>query len=169
MKLSFWGVVVGGVLALAGACHRNDVINAKPHQDIQVLDGDTLIFEGRWVRIRGIDTAELGPWSKCWSEAALGGASREALEGMLGEGGPWRLRGVTPMGDKGMVVADVFDSAGDSLADTMHVNGYAAKTTGRWDWCGTKPARPVLLGDPEPHGPQTWWPANQMFDPRADD
>ena len=169
MKLSSWAVVGGSVLALTAACHPNDVVTGKPHQDIRVLDGDTLIFEGRWVRIRGIDTAELGPWSKCWSEAALGGASRNALEEMLAGDGPWRLSAVTPTGDQGMVLADVLDPDGYSLADTMHVNGYAAKTPGRWDWCGTRPDRAVSEGDAEPHGPQTWWPANHMFDPRAGD
>lgn len=169
MKLGIWTPVSFMTLALAAACHPTDVITARPHQDIEVLDGDTLIFEGKWVRLRGIDTAELGPWANCWSEAALGGVSRSALEEMLWEGGPWRLVAATPTGDEGMVVADVLNRAGDSLADTMHVNGYAAKTAGRWDWCGTKPEGPVLLGDPEPHGPQTWWPSNHVFDPRAGD
>ncbi|HYD28578.1 hypothetical protein [Brevundimonas sp.] len=169
MKLSSWAVLVGGVLALAGGCHPNDVITVPPHQDIEVLDGDTLIFEGRWVRVRGIDAAELGPWAKCWSEAALGGASRTALEEMLWENGPWRLSSVTPTGDQGMVVADVLGRDGADLADSMAVHGYAAKTSGKWDWCGIKPLRNPREDDPLPRGPNTWWPANHMFDERAGD
>lgn len=161
--------MVGGVLTLAAGCHPNDVIKGHPHQDIEVLDGDTLIFEGRWVRIRGIDTAELGPWAKCWSEAALGGASRAALEQMLLEGGPWRLSSVTPTGEQGLVVADVLGPSGTDLADSMAVSGYAAKTSGKWDWCETKPLREAREDDPLPRGPNTWWPANHMFDERAGD
>ena len=123
MKRSSWAVVVGGVLTLATGCHPNDVIEGRSRQDIEVLDGDTLVFEGRWVRIRGIDAAELGPWANCWSEAALGGASRAALEQMLWEEGPWRLSSVTPTGDQGMVVADVLGPGGADLADSMAVSG----------------------------------------------
>lgn len=154
---------------MVAACHPNDAITAKPHQDIEVLDGDTLIFEGQWVRIRGIDAAELGPWASCWSEAALGGASRQSLEDVLSAGGPWRLAAVTRTANQGMVIADVLGPDSQDVADSMHVHGHAAKTSGKWDWCGTKPTGPVLLGDPMPHGPQTWWPANHMFDPRAGD
>lgn len=169
MKLSAWTVLSFVALTLATACSPDDTITMMPRQDIEVLDGDTLIFEGKWVRIRGIDTPELGPWADCWSEAALGGVSREALEGILWERGPWKLSAATPAGDQGMVVADVLDREGDSLADAMHGSGYAAKTSGRWDWCGMKPNRQVLLGDPKPHGPQTWWPSNHMYDARAGD
>jgi len=68
-----------------------------------------------------------------------------------------------------MVVADVLGKDGADLADSMAVYGYAASTTGKWNWCGTKPLREAREDDPLPRGPNVWWPANQMFDKRAAD
>ena len=68
-----------GCLQLA-ACKADHKLVAKPFQDIRVLDGDTLVVEGQWVRVRGIDAPELGPWARCWADAGLGGASRAVLE-----------------------------------------------------------------------------------------
>ncbi len=70
--------------------------------EIKVLDGDTLLFNGRLVRIAGIDAPELGQTAKCWAEAALGGKARNALESELSspddpfEKRAWELVEVSP-------------------------------------------------------------------------
>jgi endonuclease YncB( thermonuclease family) len=135
-----------------------------------VLDGDTLLIDGHPVRIAEIDAPELGPWARCWAEAALAGHAKHEVERLLAEG-EWRLVDVGAPDAGGRRSARVVGagSSGD-LADNLVVGGFAARTTGRWDWCG----RNANLHDPRddepvPHGPDLWWPSGHMFDPRADD
>ena len=137
-----------------------------------VLDGDTIVDQGRAIRIRGLDTPELGPWAKCWAEAALAGHARENLQSLLADNEKrgWQLRDVSPSDANGKRTARVVDRHGYDIIDDMAVNGYAASATGKWDWCGKDAGlRQVLDGDKPPHGPSLWWPTGQMFDPRAAD
>ena len=152
------------------ACRADYPLPSRPHQDIRVLDGDTLVFEGQWVRVRGIDAPELGPWAKCWAEAGLGGASRDVLEREIHSKGPWRLVRPTQADKRGMVIAGLTNEDGEDLADFMGVYGYAANTDGQWDWCGLDAnLHSPSEDEPRPHGPNLWWPANHMFDERAGD
>jgi len=59
---------------------------------------------------------------------------------------------------------------GEELADILEVNGYAARTTTRWDWCGDDAnLHDPDQDEPEPHGPNLWWPSGHVFDARASD
>jgi len=161
-------VVLSGIHT--AACMGDFALPAETHQDIKVLDGDTLIFEGQWVRIRGIDAPELGPWAKCWAEAGLGGASRDVLQRAIYSEGPWRLVQPDEPNERGMVVAGLVSEDGEDLADYMGVYGYAATTDGEWDWCGLDAnLHSPTEDEPRPHGPNLWWPTNHMFDERAGD
>jgi hypothetical protein len=74
---------------------------------MRALDGDTLLFDDKVVRIAGIDAPELGPSANCWAEAALGGASRnalaEAIEGPLAR--DWQLAEISAPDDSGRIRA----------------------------------------------------------------
>ena len=137
-----------------------------------VLDGDTLVVDGSAFHVAGIDAPELGPWARCWAEAALAGHARHNLESLLGDGDRrgWQLRDVSAPDAHGKRTARLVDREGFDIIDDMVVYGYAASTSGRWDWCGgNADLRPVLDGAKPPHGPSLWWPAAHMFDPRAAD
>ncbi|HEU0100645.1 MAG TPA: hypothetical protein VFQ67_17940 [Allosphingosinicella sp.] len=146
--------------------------SSLPAYDIRVLDGDTLLFGGTLVRLAGIDAPELGPWAKCWAEAALAGHSRAYLEAELHrrDHGDWSLSGASAPDPAGRRVAGLVRKDGEDMADLMVVYGYAARTTGKWDWCGRGPGlRQPLEDDPPPHGPGLWWPTAHMYDARAAD
>ena len=137
-----------------------------------VLDGDTVVVDGSAFHIAGIDAPELGPWAKCWAEAALAGHARDKLQTLLSEpqGRGWQLRDLSAPDAHGKRTGRLVDRDGYDITDDMVVYGYAASTTGKWDWCGTNAGlRQVLDGDKPPHGPNLWWPTAHMFDPRADD
>lgn len=134
------------------------------------LDGDTIIDEGRAVHIRGMDAPELGPWAKCWAEAALAGHARDNLQSLLNDNDRrgWRWRNLSRVDEKGNWSAHVVDRQGFDIVDSMVVSGFAAKTAVRWDWCGKDSGlRQVMDGDKPPHGPSLWWPTGRMYDPRA--
>jgi endonuclease YncB( thermonuclease family) len=162
------------VLGLTQCGVPRDVMTSKfITQEIKVLDGDTVIFEGKHIRVLGIDAPELGPWAKCWAEAALAGHSKQVLEDMLvnnPEAGAWKLTNVSDVNTKKLTRANLVREDGEDVADSMVVYGSAAKTTGKWDWCGNNAnLHSVEEGEPEPYGPNLWWPTGPMFDERAAD
>lgn len=146
-----------------------------PPVEIEVLDGDTLLFNGKLVRIAGIDAPELGQSAKCWAEAALGGESRNALESALWARASngfdqWELVEVSPPDAEGRIRANLVTKAGRDIRDEMVVDGHAAETDGAWDWCG----RGADFHSPHvdqraPHGPNIWRPAEHIYDRRAAD
>ena len=145
---------------------------APPH-DFRVLDGDTLLLDGAPIRVAGIDAPELGPWAQCWAEAALAGHAKDHLERALHGGsarGDWSLADESPPDSRGRRTARLVGKGGDDIADLMVVAGVAARTAGRWDWCGPDAdLHDPLDGEPQPYGPSLWWPTNRMFDERAAD
>lgn len=158
-----WGCLLVG-------CQAESRLDALHRQNIEVLDGDTLLFDGQWVRVRGIDAPELGPWAECWAEAGLGGASRDAMEDAIRSGAPWSLVRPSEPDERGMVTADLVSEDLGEVADNMTVNGYAASTDGEWDWCGTDgDLRAAHLNAQRPHGPNLWWPSGRVYDERAGD
>jgi endonuclease YncB( thermonuclease family) len=145
---------------------------SQSFRGMTALDGDTVVANGSAFHVAGIDAPELGPWAKCWAEAALAGHAREALQGLLGakDRRGWQLRDVSAPDANGKRTARLVDQKGYDIKDDMIVDGYAASTSGRWDWCGGNAGlRQVLDGDQPPHGPNLWWPTAHMFDPRAAD
>lgn len=171
MKPAGAAIVLATCGSLLTACQAEEPTPAPPPtypiRDIKVLDGDTLIFEGRWIRVRGIDAPELRPWADCWAEAGLGRASFHALvEAIQSE--DWSVVRADPADEHGMVVADLINEDGEDLAYDMVRYGYAAKTDGQWDWCG----RNSYMGPPaqgDRSGPDIWWPRDHGFDERAND
>lgn len=148
-------------------------MSSAPRQDFQVLDGDTLLFGGALVRVAGIDAPELGPWAKCWAEAALAGHSKDHLERELFDGrqyGGWSLAGASAPDSAGRRTARLVRKDGEDMSDLMAVHGYAARTTERWDWCGKDAdLHQPTVDEPPPYGPNLWWPTAHMFDARAAD
>ncbi|HEX6376303.1 MAG TPA: hypothetical protein VFZ91_11350 [Allosphingosinicella sp.] len=161
------------LLALSLCSATAASVDPAPRQDFRVLDGDTLLLDGKPIRIAGIDAPELGPWAKCWAEAALAGHAREYLEREFYAGleqGGWSPAGASAPDAQGRRTARLVRGDGEELADLMVIYGYAARTTGRWDWCGKDAdLHQPLQDEPPPHGPNLWWPSAHMFDARAAD
>lgn len=155
----------------ADQIHRNDsswVEHAPARTDFDsVLDGDTVVQHGVAYHVHGIDAAELGPWAKCWAEAALAGKSRSFLDVQLRRTVYTLTEPRTDVA--GRMSARFVDKDGYDIADHMHVNGDAALTDQRWDWCGKEtPLKPVQ-GEKPPAGPTLWWPSGHVYDARAND
>jgi endonuclease YncB( thermonuclease family) len=164
-------IQIAALLAIATFTASASNSPSAPHP-LGVLDGDTVVVDGSAFHVAGIDAPELGPWAKCWGEAALAGHARDQLQRLLGDTDErgWQLRDVSAPDAQGKRTARIVDRAGYDINDDMVVYGYAASTSGRWDWCGGNAGlRQVLDGDQPPHGPGLWWPTAHMFDPRAAD
>lgn len=166
-------------LALNACKAPNDVVNEplmRSAQEISVLDGDTVIVDGVLIRLADVDAPELGPWAKCWAEAALAGHARIEAQTLLKDaamrGDRWKVVSASEADADadGRVRARVLSERGEDLSDSLVVSGFAAKTTGRWDWCGLDAdLHNPMQDEPTPHGPNLWWPTNHMFDRRAGD
>jgi len=130
----------------------------------KVLDGDTIVISGEAIKVRGIDTPELGPWAKCWGEALAAGFSKARLEEEITN----RKYTVSEMraDASGNLSAKFTDKEGFDLIDPMTVYGGAAVTDGRWDWCGDLPKQ-GNKEDKAPRGPNLWWPSGNIYDERA--
>lgn len=134
----------------------------------RVLDGDTIVWRERVFKIAGIDAPELGPWAKCWAEAALAGHAKTYLETELSSGA-WQLMEEADKPGR-MKLARVIRSDNEDLADLMVVRGFAADTPGRWNWCGENAnLHAASEEEPSPRGPSLWWPSGKMYDRRAAD
>jgi endonuclease YncB( thermonuclease family) len=164
-------ILIAALLACVTVSASASKSPSAPHP-LGVLDGDTVLVGGSSFHLAAIDAPELGPWARCWAEAALAGHARDNLQRLLGdfEGRGWHLRDVSQPDAQGQRTARLVDRKGYDISDDMVVYGYAASTSGRWNWCGENAGlRHVLEGDQPPHGPNLWWPTAHMFDPRAAD
>ena len=138
-------------------------------EENRVLDGDTILFRGESLKIAGIDAPELGPWAKCWAEAALAGHAKDYVETTLSSGN-WNITITSGAGPNEKRLAHIVRSDGEDLSDLMVVYGYAAAASVRWNWCGENAKlHSPDQDEPEPHGPNLWWPTGAIFDPRAAD
>lgn len=159
--------LIAGTAVFIASDDSDNLSFEKPFFE-RVLDGDTIVVEGKAIHIRNIDAPELGPWASCWAEAALAGAAKSQLETEL-QGSEWQLVDVKQDAD-GTLTGRVLDQEGYDIADNMRVYGYAAMTEGRWDWCGQDDPFPEPRQSGQaPLGPNLWWPSNHMYDPRAGD
>lgn len=165
-------VVVLSLLAAGCQAHDAPIQIRAPSHDMRALDGDTLLFDGKLVRIAGIDAPELGPTAKCWAEAALGGEARNALASAIEAPGArdWQLSETSGPDAAGRIQANLVTKDGGDLRDHLVVYGYAARTKGSWNWCGPDPGLHSPREDEAPpHGPNMWWPSEEMYDRRAAD
>ena len=164
---------------LLAACDAGDAVSPIPDpsdpslflflRGDKVLDGDTLLVAGKPIRIAGIDAPELGPWARCWAEAALAGHAKFYVETELSQG-RWRVHDVSKPDAAGRRTARLVRNDRDDLADLLEVGGYAAVTAARWDWCGANAnLHSPTQDEPAPHGPNLWWPSGRVFDARASD
>lgn len=123
--------------ALAQATPRDEIAGPVEAEVIRVIDGDTLLVEARpwpqqkvevYVRIRGIDTAELR--SPCASEREAGEAARTELERLAASSPTVLLNRIS--GDKyfGRVIADVTLADGQLPADHLLLAGLAVSYDG---------------------------------------
>lgn len=121
----------------AQAAPRDEISGPVEAEIIRVIDGDTLLVEARpwpqqkvevYVRIRGIDTAELR--SPCASEREAGEAARIQLERLAATSPTVLLNRIS--GDKyfGRVVADVTLAEGQQPADHLLLVGLAVSYDG---------------------------------------
>jgi endonuclease YncB( thermonuclease family) len=166
-KLAFRAVLLLPLLAAAASSVPRPL---TPH-DIRVLDGDTILVDGSAVKLAGFDAPELGPWAKCWAEAALAGHSKDALESKLHEPGrSWSLAGLSTPDSSGKRTAHLLDAKGYDAGEELAVSGHAARTDARWDWCGANAnLHSVGWDEKPPHGPNLWWPSGSVYDARAGD
>lgn len=174
--MTFKIFVAVSAVSLLGAASTQ--CSEQEHGDIPsspidgALDGDTVIINGEAYNVAGIDAPELGPWAKCWAEAALAGDAKHFVESTLSQPG-WRIAGLgkNKQGIRTVQFAHkegTYPGHPGDLADEMIVAGFAADTDGRWDWCGSGAKLEMLKdGTPRPHGPNLWWPAGRAYDPRA--
>jgi endonuclease YncB( thermonuclease family) len=162
-----------GALLVSAVVSNSASHSQSASRRITVLDGDTVVIDGSAFHIAGIDAPELGPWAKCWAEAALAGHARENLQRLLSDSTDrrdWQLRDVSGPDANGKRTARLVDREGYEINDDMVVYGYAASTSGRWDWCGGNAGLSQVQGGHQPpHGPNLWWPTAHMSDPRAAD
>lgn len=124
------------------------LINGETHiipaEVTEVYDGDTIkVIAELWpgfewkgsVRLRGVDTPELGHRAECPDEAARAYAAREAIVLAIGN----RALIVNPEQGKyaGRVVADIFTVDGTSLSLLLIANDLAREYHGgrRQGWC----------------------------------
>lgn len=121
----------------AQAAPRDEIAGPVEAEVIRVIDGDTLLVEARpwpqqkvevYVRIRGIDTAELR--SPCASEREAGEAARIELERLAASSPTVLLNRIS--GDKyfGRVIADVTLANGQQPADHLLLAGLAVSYDG---------------------------------------
>lgn len=108
---------------------------------VRVIDGDTLVVAARpWpdltidatVRLAGVDAPEMR--GACPAESAMAVAARDLARVVVGD--RVRLHAIG-RGKYGRVVAEVFNEAGDSLADVLLAAGLARAYDGgrREGWC----------------------------------
>lgn len=99
-----------------------------------VIDGDTFRFDGRKIRIAGIDAPEIHP-SRCDREERLGQAAKLRLLDLL-NAGSFELRASGRDHDHyGRDLRDVY-RGGTSLGDTLVQEGLAHPWTGHHlSWC----------------------------------
>ncbi len=123
--------------ALTQVHAREEITGPVTAQIIRVIDGDTILVEARpwpqqkmevYVRIRGIDTAEIH--SRCESVRAVAQDARHALEEMASSSPQVQLTRIS--GDKyfGRIVADVTLSDGRSIGGDLILAGLATRYDG---------------------------------------
>jgi len=128
---------------LVEAAHSRNAGGRQSAQVLYVIDGDT--FEARvhlWqgldittrVRLRGVDAPELE--AQCFKESRMAQAARNALKGLLAEGGV-TIFNVGPDKYNGRVVADVATRATPNVSDALIAAGHGRPYGGgrRAGWC----------------------------------
>ncbi|WP_417610540.1 thermonuclease family protein [Parasphingorhabdus sp.] len=99
-----------------------------------VVDGDTIWFEGRKIRIADINTPEISK-PGCASEARLGQQAKMRLQALLNQG-PFSLQSIDRDQDKYGRDLRIITRDGKSLGDILVAEGLAERWQGyRRNWC----------------------------------
>ncbi len=99
-----------------------------------VVDGDTIWFEGRKIRIADINTPEISK-PGCASEKQLGEQAKLRLQGLLNEGS-FTLQSIDRDQDRYGRDLRIITRDGQSLGDILVAEGLAERWQGyRRDWC----------------------------------
>ncbi|WP_339826481.1 thermonuclease family protein [uncultured Parasphingorhabdus sp.] len=99
-----------------------------------VVDGDTIWFEGRKIRIADINTPEISS-PGCASEKRLGEQAKFRLLALLNEGN-FSLQSIDRDQDKYGRDLRIITRGGQSLGETLVTEGLAERWQGyRRDWC----------------------------------
>jgi endonuclease YncB( thermonuclease family) len=98
------------------------------------IDGDSLMYQGRQIRIADIDTPEIGS-PKCPGERARGEAAQARLQALL-NAGPFRLEPADRARDRFGRELFVITRGGASLGETLVAEGLAHPWVGhKLPWC----------------------------------
>jgi micrococcal nuclease len=101
---------------------------------VQVIDGDTFVYNGMRFRIADIDTPETNP-PRCAYEAQLGAQATQRL-GELLAAGPFRLESIDRDTDRYGRKLRIVTRGGQSIGDQLVAEGLARTWTGRRQpWC----------------------------------
>lgn len=102
--------------------------------DVHVVDGDTFFLGEEKIRIKGIDTPEIGD-PKCLAERLLGEQAKLYLAERLNSGEPLELERVET-DQYGRTLAYIY-VGGRSVGQELIDNGLAVAYRGhKCDWCG---------------------------------
>tara|TARA_R110000824_G_scaffold715_3_gene4483 strand:+ start:13738 stop:14208 length:471 start_codon:yes stop_codon:yes gene_type:complete len=104
------------------------------HRYTCVVDGDTIWFEGRKIRIADINTPEISS-PGCASEKQLGEQAKIRLQALLNEGA-FSLEGIDRDQDQYGRDLRIITRDGQSLGETLVAEGLAERWQGyRRNWC----------------------------------
>jgi micrococcal nuclease len=118
---------VDNASAQFGLCHSGGGMNC-------VVDGDTIWFEGRKIRIADIDTPETHP-ARCAEEERLGNAATIELQRLLNNG-PFSLTSIDRDTDVYGRSLRIITRNGNSIGGTLVGAGLARwYGSGRQPWC----------------------------------
>ncbi len=99
-----------------------------------VVDGDTIWFEGRKIRIADINTPEISS-PGCASEKRLGEQAKIRLQALLNQG-TFSLQSIDRDQDKYGRDLRIITRGGESLGETLVAEGLAERWQGyRRNWC----------------------------------
>jgi micrococcal nuclease len=105
-----------------------------PERITCVVDGDTIWFEGRKIRIADINTPEISS-PGCASERQLGERAKMRLQALLNQGS-FSLQSIDRDQDKYGRDLRIITRDGQSLGDILVAEGLAERWQGyRRDWC----------------------------------
>lgn len=114
--------------------HSSFGICFGPDRYTCVVDGDTIWFEGRKIRIADINTPEISS-PGCASEKRLGQKARMRLQTLLNQGS-FSLEHIDRDQDQYGRDLRIITRDGESLGDTLVAEGLAERWQGyRRDWC----------------------------------
>ena len=132
----FVGSTLIDVEAITGKTTAKFANCAGQVQAFCVVDGDTIRFDGKKIRISDIDTPEVFS-PKCAAEAALGRRATLRMQELLNQGEVTLVRSGSRDVDRYGRKLRVVERNGQSLGEILVAEGLARRWDGaRRSWCG---------------------------------